>query len=68
MKSQQRTGGQRAIETSIKRARIYARYEIGQSLYHFSKVTRDLVKRQKARGKRQKAKLARYLEINFNKK
>ena len=32
MQSQQRTGGTRAINTCTKRAKIYARYEIGQSL------------------------------------
>ena len=37
MKSQQRTGGTRAINTCIKRARIYARYEIGQSLEQIAK-------------------------------
>ena len=32
MKSQKRQGGTRAISTCTKRAEIYARYEIGQSL------------------------------------
>ena len=32
MRSQKRTGGQRAINTCSKKAIIYARYEIGQSL------------------------------------
>ena len=32
MKSQKRTGGNRAIATCTRRAKIYARYEIGHSL------------------------------------
>ncbi len=32
MQSQKRTGGNRAINTCTKKARIYARYEMGQSL------------------------------------
>ena len=32
MKSQKRTGGNRAIDTCTRRAKIFARYEVGQSL------------------------------------
>ena len=60
MKSQQRTGGTRAINTCTKRARIYARYEIGQSLEQIAKALKMPYQTVKSYVKLTKAEIKNY--------
>ena len=60
MKSQKRTGGNRAIDTCTRRARIYARYEIGQSLEQIARALKIPYETVKSYIKLTKAEIKNY--------